>query len=187
MNTIRIKVNPDDVELAMDRHAEGKKRYSHLPNTRVMGPHIWAGALGEIIFQRFLTVNNVDHTWAPVKKQRTEPDFLVGKLQLETKTQNAHYYLKDTYDLRVNLTQYQRNDNTDEYFWMNFNHDTGYMELVGFMSKRLFGIQSETILEGSTRNGRTVPYSHRIVPAGTVGDPAGWLAYEQQLQLERVA
>ena len=176
--TIRIEVTEDQIEEAHERRRQGIALYGHLPNTRNMTPDQWVGDLGEIIMEQWLNQNDIRHVWFSVEEQRTKPDFLIkDELHLEVKTCGRNFFTRDDYEAGVNLEQYERNDNTDEYFFMSYHKGEGIMELLGYMPKEMFGRLSVIQREGEMRdNGRPVLYDERIVKIKQVGNPRGWMA-----------
>jgi len=105
-----IKIREDEIKLAKERTIEFDKikTFNKFPCK-----NNYIGLLGEIVFNRYLTENKIEHEWIEfVKKGYKSPDFIInGKtFDLKTTKSSVMWFQKPIYDVYIYA---QVNDDID--------------------------------------------------------------------------
>jgi hypothetical protein len=100
----------------------------------------YIGVLGEIVFDRYLSEQGIEHTWIPfVKDSCEEPDFVIGGVTIDLKTtySDSMWFQQPIHDL---------------YVYAHMSKDDGFLIITSFITKD--GLVNSKFKEKVIRNNR---------------------------------
>lgn len=110
-----IEIKKEEVELAKEITSsfDAQKTYN-----KFNCPTNYIGVLGEIVFDRFLTENGIEHLWVPfIKKDPNMPDFFIKNVAIDLKTtySDSMWFQEPKFDIYI----YAQISSDDKFLYVN--------------------------------------------------------------------
>ena len=116
-----IKIKPEEVKLAKELIEEFDAQKTH---NKFNCKTNYVGILGEIVFDRHLTEQGIEHSWVKfIKKPSDMPDFFINNVAVDLKTtySNVMWFQEPKFDV---------------YVYAQISEDDKYLHVTSFISKQ---------------------------------------------------
>jgi len=127
---------PSAERRAQEMQAEDDAKYrADSPYQPASSDCPWMGKLGEMVFDRYMTILGIEHTWLR-ENPLHQPDFIVPLGTVDCKTSKRQVPPKPEYTCGVSTRQLYRT--VDWYFFMTYEVPARRMWLLGAIRKENF-------------------------------------------------
>jgi hypothetical protein len=133
-NWIALNVSDQDIADAQAIRAERDQQYANIYQERTTDER-WVGDMGEILFNRWLTDQTIEHDWIQ-DKAAGQPDFRLGGTSVDIKTVKRQVPMRPDYTAQI--TARHAREEVAYYFFATYIVPRRQLWLLGGISKEAF-------------------------------------------------
>jgi len=124
---ISFHVTPQVEAQAKVIRAERDKQYANIYQENSSDMR-WLGEIGEILFDEWLTLCNIRHTWIQ-ESAAGKPDFLIDNTSIDVKSVKRQVPMRLQYEAQI--TKRHASEKVDQFFFATYIQPTRKLLLLG--------------------------------------------------------